>query len=480
MVDRNTFIKLFCFVLSVIGLIFHSMELFGQYLSGKTVVNLMIGRRYEETIPGITICYPIALSMKRTAQLNDRTMKYYDEYDKLIKKLEENFTRNNLEDLAITLQVLQSDTNKELEKWQYGSMLDYFDKYTVDHSQVKLIEEDKIYEGNWTEDDKSYPIKPIESFVLFDKQQSKCFSYFNILQKHWRRFLTSFTTLTITIDHGVPFHSLAITDTLFFSIHSPNILPDLIVPGENFVELKFGYDYDMGFSYIKIEHLEKYDSGCINYDPDYKHANNNIRSDCLLNCMRNLTKCKKGSEPPESLLRREYFEKNLDQKPKVCKIRPNTLLNKYHKQCNMKCPIECRFTYYTLDINYDQRQENLDVERYTKASIRLKHNQLPDYIVKHVPETTFITFISNFGGILSLWLGFSIMSLTQDIVRLTSNLIISKCSINFNTKNTKNIFNINNPSLSFSKNEEALFTRTIQSSPIYRSPHRTIVRIYKH
>ena len=450
-------LKIICFIICSLGLAFHSSDLFSQYLSGRTVVNLEVGRKYEDTLPGITICYPIALSMERTAKLNDRTMKYYEEYDRLIKELDENFTRKNLDDMAITLQVLQSDTNKELEKWQGGSILEYFDKYTVDHKQIRFLEEDKVYEGNWKEDDKGHPIKPIESLVLFDNQQSKCFSYFNILQKQWRRFLTSFTTLTITIDHGVPFHSLAITDTLFYSIHSPNILPDLIVPGENFVELRFGYDYDMRFSYIKIEHLKKYDSGCFKYDFNYKHANNNIRSDCLLNCMRNLAKCKKGLEPPDSLLRREYFEKNLDQKPKVCKIRPASL-NKYHKQCNMKCPIECTFTYYTLDINFDQRRENLDVERYTMASIRLKHNQLPDYIVKHVPETTFITFICNLGGMISLWLGFSILSLVQDIVRLTNNFIISKCSFNI-----QNIFIIN-ASFSFI-DQRKLFLRTITSPP---------------
>ena len=435
--------KIICFIICSLGLAFHSSDLFSQYLSGRTVVNLDVGRSYEDTLPGITICYPIALSMERTAMLNDRTMKYYEEYDKLIKELEENFTWKNLDDMAITLHTLQDHTNKELENSHGGSMFDYFDKYTVHHNRIELMEEDKIYEGNWTEDDKSYPLKPIESFVLIHNQQSKCFSYFNVLQKQWHRFLASFNTLTMRMDHGVPYNSITLTDTLFFSIHSPNILPDLIVPGENFVMLRFGYDYDMGFSHIKKEHLEKYDSGCFNYDLDYKNANNNIRSDCLLNCMRNLTKCKKGSEPPDSLLRREYFEKNLDQKPKICKIRRN-LLNKYHKQCNMKCPIECTFTYYTLDINYDQRQEDLDIERYTKASIRLKHNQLPDYIVKHVPETTFITFICNFGGIISLWLGFSIMSMAQDIVAITIKFIMSKCSFNF-IQNIQNTFNITNP-----------------------------------
>ena len=108
----------------------------------------------------------------------------------------------------------------------------------------------------------------------------------------------------------------------------------------------------------------------------------------------------------------------------------------------MKCPIQCRFTYYTLEVSQDKRQETLEVENHTWASIQLKHRQLPDYIVKHVTEDTFITFICNFGGIISLWLGFSIMSVTQDILAFTSKFIISKCSLNF-TQNTINNNNIN-------------------------------------
>ena len=252
-----SYLKIICFIICSLGLAFHSSDLFSQYLSGRTVVNLDVGRSYEDSLPGITICYPNALSMKRTAKLNDRTMKYYEEYDRLINKLEMNFTRKNLDDMRNKVQVLQFMTKIELEKWK-GSMLDYFDNYTVDHEQIFLINDNNIYDGEWGEDDKNYPLKPIESYVQYYSEQSKCFSYFNILQKQWRRLLTSFNTLTITIDHGVPFHSLAITYTLFFSIHSPNFLPDLIIPGDNFVELRFGYDYDMGFSYIKIEHLEKY------------------------------------------------------------------------------------------------------------------------------------------------------------------------------------------------------------------------------
>ena len=241
--NNNTFIKIICFAISVIGLGLHSTQLFGQYMSGKTVINMEVGRRYEDTLPGITICYPIALSMKRTAKLNDNTMTYYEVYDKLINKLDKNFTEKNLEYVKDELQILQNKTNYELEKWQ-GSMLDYFDNYTVDHNQITMEEDNKIHQGKWIEDDKSRLIKPIESYVHFGTQQSKCFSYFTMLQKEWRSFLTSFTMIILAIDHGVPYRSLVLYDRFYISFHSPNFLPDLIIPGENFMEFWLGQDYD--------------------------------------------------------------------------------------------------------------------------------------------------------------------------------------------------------------------------------------------
>ena len=64
---------------------------------------------------------------------------------------------NILEKWQNRLQYLQTNMNKELEKWR-GSMLDYFNKYSVDHKQIELIEEDKIYDDKWTEGNESYPV----------------------------------------------------------------------------------------------------------------------------------------------------------------------------------------------------------------------------------------------------------------------------------------------------------------------------------
>ena len=132
-----SYLKIICFIICSLGLTFHSSDLLAQHLSGKTVVDLNVSRRYEETLPGITICYPIALSMKRTAKLNDRTMRYHEEYDRLIKELDANFTRKNLKNKFDRLLFLQIKTNQELERTRGYSMLDYLDIYTINDDQIK-------------------------------------------------------------------------------------------------------------------------------------------------------------------------------------------------------------------------------------------------------------------------------------------------------------------------------------------------------
>ena len=170
MFENNSLIKIICFLFSVIGLILHSTQLFSEYMSAKTVVNMEVRRIYDDTLPGITICFPFAMSMKRTAKLNNRTIQYYQQYDGLIKELDKNFTEENLENIMIEnsmivkLHDLQNKTKDALENWQ-GSMLDYFDNYTVDHNQIKMIDDSKIHEGKWTDGYKSYLINPIESYA---------------------------------------------------------------------------------------------------------------------------------------------------------------------------------------------------------------------------------------------------------------------------------------------------------------------------
>ena len=228
------------------------------------------------------------------------------------------------------------------------------------------------------------------------------------------------------IDHGIPYQSLSMIDKIYFSLHSPNILPDLVVPGEDFAEIKFGYDYELSYSYIKTEHLEHYEHDCVNYDLDYVH-DNSVRSDCIFNCIKTLAKCPSTNEPYSFLMRREYFGSKPAFKLETCRIRRLHMTN-HRSVCEDQCTISCTFIYYTLDINIGERLYKKFGETYTKSSINLRHNQLPDYLVKHIPEFTFISFVCNFGGILSLWLGFNILTISWALTKFVTKFVVSKCT----------------------------------------------------
>ena len=36
---------------------------------------------------------------------------------------------------------------------------------------------------------------------------------------------------------------------------------------------------------------------------------------------------------------------------------------------------------------------------------------MPDFIIRYIPELTFISFVCNFGGLLGMWLGVSFLSI---------------------------------------------------------------------
>ena len=62
--------------------------------------------------------------------------------------------------------------------------------------------------------------------------------------------------------------------------------------------------------------------------------------------------------------------------------------------------------------------------RYDKTSvITIQHNRLPDLFVSYIPETTFVSFVGNFGGLLGMWLGISVISIFDDVFNLFNNLL---------------------------------------------------------
>ena len=49
------------------------------------------------------------------------------------------------------------------------------------------------------------------------------------------------------------------------------------------------------------------------------------------------------------------------------------------------------------------------------AIILIQHSSVPDIIVRHKFEMSLMSFVCNFGGLLGMWLGFSVLSISKDV-----------------------------------------------------------------
>ena len=158
---------------------------------------------------------------------------------------------------------------------------------------------------------------------------------------------------------------------------------------------------------------ERYDTKCFEYDIDYKHANFNMRSDCITHCyQRKMNEIiGAGSQgavesyaPSEFLLRNEAMK----QIPNVFfehdQFNDPSIKSKVKLACFNECPKDCIHKYYSMDQEEVTRFED-DGDIY----IYIVHDITTDVIITHIPEITFISLICNLGGLIGMWLGISLM-----------------------------------------------------------------------
>ena len=61
--------NIFAFV-CLCGLVYQTVILYSEYMSGNTVVNIKVDRILNETIPAITVCFDAFASLERVSQLS--------------------------------------------------------------------------------------------------------------------------------------------------------------------------------------------------------------------------------------------------------------------------------------------------------------------------------------------------------------------------------------------------------------------------
>ena len=84
--------------------------------------------------------------------------------------------------------------------------------------------------------------------------------------------------------------------------------------------------------------------------------------------------------------------------------------------CEVKCRPDCVNRHYQkLMKNYEKLLYNYKVPLYA-TKLNFFHNTIPDQITEHMKEMTFVDFSGNFGGLVGVWLGFSIATMISDLL----------------------------------------------------------------
>ena len=170
------------------------------------------------------------------------------------------------------------------------------------------------------------------------------------------------------------------------------------------------------YSQIKIERLgEQYDTDCVEYGIGKKFL---TRNDCLLSCHQDEHDriCNDSSTMVNSvfLVRKQIFNMNANRLVNNCEEYEN-MEHDIFLNCWKHCKQACTYSYYRVDF---QELEDMD---FGHSRLFAEHNEMPDILIKYIPEISFISFICNFGGLLGMWLGLSFLTMANYFKNLMSN-----------------------------------------------------------
>ena len=261
---------------------------------------------------------------------------------------------------------------------------------------------------------KHIPMKlmdPIESLVNHDQGFQKCFTFFSFLQEEWRNIKMKFDRISIYIYLTYRTMPIYPTPEFKFAIHSPNTLPDL----DTMATFRTSKGHEFLISQINTELLEEgFDTNCFEYDLDYKHGNFNMYSDCVTSCVQKsfydencLVKgyiYRFNSIDKQNISLRECWGQHLSRSDKD--------LETIEYNCMYECRKDCIFRYYTWT---HKEYEHFRSDDIFAINVYIRHNYLPDVVIRYIEQTSFISFVCNFGGLLGMWLGLSIMVILGSI-----------------------------------------------------------------
>ena len=406
---RYKIIKPLVFVACLIALTIQSFHLLVEYKKYKTVVTVRIERRSVIEFPGISVCeshHTVKVNRYNDGQWNISVPRGI--WHQISQKDPEKFNQISNQVMNYTDFVNYFHNGSYVAKDVFGP---------IDDSFITC----KLKRG-------SIPCSPINYLSGYFSQ---CKTYFNtiylngssvnvpksthtISDKDWDNDMARITIKKSKLNH---LHTNQIT----VLINPANSMPIYTVQKLAFRQnqLKFGRNYDLTFSKTKIIKPQKpYKPFCHSYQD-----NTDVKSysECFVKCVqRNIIQKYDCLMPEMDITLNDQFQNiRLCNASEILHTKHQSQLQldsfKWTTQCKSKsCLPDCIQEIYNYEIK-DVTDSLMFFRRKAINNDTIIMNILPvngeEYTYIHQPKISWNDLMSKFGGLLSLWIGFSFYSI---------------------------------------------------------------------
>ena len=298
--------------------------------------------------------------------------------------------------------------------------------------EVQTLEDIYLY------DNKSIPIESINL-----KRGSKCYTYFYENEITYFNKSDNIVSLEIIWYFYYTWFPFEEKNGISLAIHPQNIKPaqNLFLDIEQHKSKVF-------FSKVEEKRLKYYDN-C----REYNKMNNNFKTridcleDCIFKSIERFCHDRIRRSSPYLLFRDQLSNLTIDEDAKCQKEKTYPELLNY---CKNKCEEDCYQAYYFTLLKKFERVKEIEVKNIG-ISIIIEPSSNPNILIEHFAEITFISLICNFGGLIGMYLGISLYSVSSDLWDFTKNIFLKFVlnitnynfrpnNLNINYSNTTNYF----------------------------------------
>ena len=243
-------------------------------------------------------------------------------------------------------------------------------------------------------------LNPIESLDI--KRNAKCFTFFYKSESTYLNNVKNIFEIYLEWEFHYTWFPFNEYNMMSFAIHPPNVKPAQI----SFHKIDRNTFNLAIFSKVEEKRLMYYDD-CREYnksDNDFE-----TRLGCLENCLLKLTSyfCHDNlRRNSRYLLFRDQLS-NLTLNENI-NCEENRTFLELTILCKNKCQEDCYQAYYLSSIKKIGAWTS-DFIRVTNigGGLLIQPNSNPNIFIEHFAEITFISLVSNFGGLLGMYLGIS-------------------------------------------------------------------------